>query len=215
NWSQEVCGTPVDRTPPCAPTVALNNDCVTPLNSLTWNNPNQSCCDDTYLYRIYFTEHEGGEYTLVGTVNGAENTSFTHTNNSSVSGCYQVTAIDTVGNESAFIAPVCGDDCPQYTLPNVFTPNGDRANDLFLPFPYRGVRSIELTVFNRWGQTVFETNDPAIQWHGTLDGSNETLPDGVYYYVCNVTYARLAADQVVQLKGYVHLLGGGNNGPTN
>lgn len=210
NYSQEVCGVPVDLTPPCAPTVEIENDCETPLNTLTWNNPNDSCADDTYQYRIYFAAGPSGPYTLVGTVVGAENTTFTHADGFSVSGCYQVTSVDTVGNESAFINPVCGDNCPQYTLPNIFTPNGDHVNDRFVPFPYRGVRSIELTVFNRWGLVVFETLDPDIRWSGTFKDTNETLPDGVYYYVCNVVYARLAADEVVQLKGYVHLAGGGS-----
>ncbi len=215
NWSQEVCGVPVDRTPPCAPEVALDNDCETPLNTLTWNNPNLTCADDTYLYRIYYADSLDAPYVLIATINGAENTSYAHVNNSSVAGCYQVTAVDTVGNESPFVEPVCGDNCPQYSLPNIFTPNGDRMNDRFVPFPYRGVRSIELSVFNRWGMVVFETNDPAIQWNGTLKNTGEVLPDGVYYYVCNVNYARLSGTETAQLKGYVHLQGGGTSSPTN
>lgn len=215
NWSQEVCGVPVDLTPPCAPTVALDNDCEAPLNTLTWNNPNLTCADDTYLYRVYYAEELNAPYVLITTINGAENTTFTHVNNSSVAGCYQVTAVDTVGNESAFVEPVCGDNCPVYTLPNIFTPNGDRMNDRFVPFPYRGVRSIELTVFNRWGLTVFETLDPAILWNGTFKDTGEALPDGVYYYVCNVNYARLTGTETVQLKGYIHLQGGGTSTPTN
>ncbi|MCC6939038.1 MAG: gliding motility-associated C-terminal domain-containing protein [Flavobacteriales bacterium] len=209
NYSQEICDRPVDRTPPCAPTVVLENDCEVPLNTLTWNNPNESCADDTYQYHVYFSQTVEGPYVLVGIIVGAENTTFTHVDGSSVSGCYQVTALDTLGNESAFITPVCGDNCPQYTLPNIITPNGDHSNDRFVPFPYRGVRSIDLTVFNRWGMVVFETTDPAIKWNGTLKDTNETLPDGVYYYVCDVIYARLAGDEVVQLKGYVHIAGGG------
>lgn len=215
NFSQEACGAPTDLTPPCAPTVQIENDCEAPLNTITWSNPNESCADDTYQYRIYFAPGPNGPYALVGTVVGAENTVFTHSDGFSVAGCYQVTAIDTVGNESAFIAPVCGDNCPVYELPNVFTPNGDRSNDRFVPFPYRGVRSIALTVFNRWGLSVFETTDPAIGWDGTFKDTGERLPDGVYYYVCDVVLARLAGDEVKQLKGYVHLLGGAATGPQN
>lgn len=215
NFSQEVCGVPVDLTPPCAPTVAIENDCETPLNTLGWNNPNDSCADDTYQYRVYFAPGPDGPFALVGTIVGAENTSFTHSDGFSVAGCYQVTAIDTAGNESVFVAPVCGDNCPMYELPNVFTPNGDRSNDLFVPFPYRGVRSIQLTVFNRWGQPVFETDDPAIEWTGTHKDTGERLSDGVYYYVCDVIFARLAGDELMQLKGYMHLLGGASTGPQN
>lgn len=215
NFSQEVCGVPVDLTPPCAPEVDLVNDCETPLNTLTWNNPNDSCADDTYRYNVYYADSLGADFVLIQTITGAENTVFTHTNNSSVAGCYQVTAVDTVGNESAFVTAVCGDNCPQYILPNIFTPNGDRSNDFFVPFPYRGVRSIDMQIFNRWGQVVFETLDPAIQWNGTYKDSGEALSDGVYFYVCNVVYARLSGSEVMQLKGYVHIAGSGAPARTN
>ncbi len=212
NWSQRVCATPVDRTPPCPPTLAIDNDCETPLNTLTWNNPNNSCADDTYQYHIYFTDSLGGPLELIATITGAELTTFTHTDGASVAGCYAVTAIDTVGNESAFSNIVCGDNCPEYTLPNVFSPNQDGVNDLFVPFPYRGVKRIDLTVFNRWGNVVFTSEDPDILWDGKNQKSGVEVPQGVYFYVCLVTFERLAGDQVVQLKGYVHILRDSKNG---
>lgn len=209
NWSQEACGVPVDLTPPCPPTLAIDNDCEEPLNTLTWTNPNSTCADDTWRYNIWFTDSIGGEYVLIATITGATDTVFEHVFGSSVAGCYVVTAIDSVGNESAYSNEVCGDNCPQYELPNVFTPNGDILNDLFVPFPdYRGVKKIELTVFNRWGQVVFTTEDPAIQWNGVHRDSNEPVSEGVYFYTCTVTFARLAGDQNLQLNGYVHLLRG-------
>ena len=207
NFSQEVCERPRDLTPPCPPTVQLDNDCEAPLNTLTWNNPNLSCADDTYQYHVYFAETPSSPYALIATIVGAENTTFTHANGTSVAGCYQVTAIDTAGNESPFVTAVCGDNCPVYTLPNIFTPNGDRINDLFVPFPYRGVREIDLQVFNRWGQQVFSTQDPDIGWNGTLNNNGESCPDGVYFYTCTVIFIRLNGDEPIQLKGYLHIGG--------
>lgn len=215
NWSQIVCAIPVDRTPPCPPTVTIENDCELPLNTLSWNNTNNSCADDTESYRVYFADSLGGAYALIATLMGADNTFFTHTDESSVAGCYVITAVDTLGNESAFSEAVCGDNCPEYTLPNVFTPNNDRTNDLFGPFPYRGVKHIDLQIFNRWGEVVFETTDPEIDWQGTYKGSSDQLADGVYYYLCTVTFVRLAGDEVKQLNGYVHLLGGSGQGKVN
>lgn len=213
NYSQQVCATPVDLTPPCAPTLTLNNDCETPLNTLHWTNPNNSCADDTYRYNIYFTDSLGGELTLIATITGAEDTVFTHVDGTSVAGCYAVTAIDTVGNESLQSDTVCGDNCPDYRLPNVFSPNSDRVNDLFIPFPYRGVEWIDLKVFNRWGKEVFSTNDPAIEWKGNYQGSGDPLPDGVYFYTCIVQFKRLTGTEPVVLKGYVHLLAGRSGSP--
>ncbi|MBK9761715.1 MAG: gliding motility-associated C-terminal domain-containing protein [Flavobacteriales bacterium] len=211
NWSQEACAAPVDLTPPCVPTLALDNDCEQPLNTLTWNNPNETCGnDDTDRYNIWFTDSLGGTLQLIATITGAEITEYLHTDGQSVAGCYAVSAIDLVGNESALSDTVCGDNCPVYTLPNVFTPNNDNTNDFFVPFPYRGVKEIDLKIFNRWGLLVFSSKDPAIQWPGTLKQTSEPVSDGVYFYTCGVSLKRLAGDEFVQLKGYVHILRGNN-----
>jgi gliding motility-associated-like protein len=76
--------------------------------------------------------------------------------------------------------------CGKYRLPNVFTPNGDQQNDFLIPFPYSGVESIDLQIFNRWGNLVFTTKDPDINWDGTIERTNQPASDGVYYYVCDV-----------------------------
>jgi gliding motility-associated-like protein len=209
NYSQEVCGVPMDLTPPCTPTAQLDNDCEAPLNTLAWTDPSVECGDtDTERYHIWFSPTPEGPFELVAVVTGAGNTTFTHVNGSSVAGCYRVSAVDSLGNESGRSAMVCGDNCPEYTLPNVFTPNNDGTNDLFGPFPYRGVERIELQVFNRWGQVVFTTDDPEIGWRGTHQETGEHLPDGVYYYVCQVVFTRLEGEEMVVLKGHVQLIGG-------
>jgi gliding motility-associated-like protein len=208
NWSQEVCASPVDLTPPCPPTLALDNDCETPLNTLTWNNPNESCANDTWQYHIWFSDSLGGPLQVIATLTGAEVTEFLHTDGLSVAGCYAVSAIDSVGNESALSNTECGDNCPIYTLPNVFTPNNDQQNDRFIPFPYRGVKEIDLQVFNRWGQLVFNSTDPAILWPGTLKDGTEPVPDGVYFYTCTVNLIRLSGVEVKLLNGYVHIMRG-------
>jgi gliding motility-associated-like protein len=208
NHSQEVCAVPVDLTPPCPPELTLDNDCEEPLNTLTWTDPNTTCADDTWQYHVWFQDSVGGEFILFATIIGATDTTITHVDGSSVSGCYAVTAVDSTGNESAYSNIVCGDNCPEYSLPNVFSPNGDQSNEAFVPFPYRGVKKIDLQVFNRWGQVVFTTEDPDIGWNGLQKDSNEPVPEGVYYYVCTVTFARLAGEELEQLTGYVHILRG-------
>lgn len=80
-------------------------------------------------------------------------------------------------------------------------------NDQFIPFPYRGVKKIDLQVFNRWGQLVFTTEDPAIKWNGTVNNEGDPVPDGVYFYVCNVFFKRLEGTVPEVLKGTVHVLG--------
>lgn len=207
NFSQEACGVPVDLTPPCPPTLVIDNDCEIPLNTLSWNNPDNSCSDDCGSYNLFFSATEGGEMQLIATIVGCTDTTFQHVINGSVAGCYAITAIDSVGNESALSNEVCGDNCPYYVLPNVFSPNNDGQNDLFVPFPWRGVERIDLKIFNRWGMVVFATEDPAVRWNGLQSETNEPVPDGVYFVTCTVYYQRLIGITPEEIHGYVHVLG--------
>ncbi len=120
--------------------------------------------------------------------------------------CYAVTAVDSVGNESAYSNIICVDDCINFELPNVFTPNGDGINDLFKPFPYNLVEKIDLKVYGRWGNLVFQTNDPDINWDARHMESGKKVPPGVYYYVCDVYERRLTGLEPRYLIGFVHIL---------
>ena len=136
-------------------------------------------------------------------------TTYTHVLENSLAGCYIVTAIDSNENESSADDIVCVDNCPCYILPNVFTPNGDGANDLFTPIlPYRFIDHVEMQIFNRWGNQVFETTDPDLNWNGTDMKSGKALNDGVYYYTCAVQELRVDGVQPRSevLKGYIHLI---------
>ena len=68
-------------------------------------------------------------------------------------------------------------------IPNVFTPNNDGVNDEFIVTNGKtSCVTLHLTVFSRWGEKVFETeNREKMSWNGK-DGNKE-LPDGVYFYV--------------------------------
>ncbi len=79
-------------------------------------------------------------------------------------------------------------DC--YTdLPNSFTPNNDGNNDYFYPRQLlsRGVTEFSMTVFNRWGQKIFETkNTDGRGWDGKLNDQDQ--PVGVYIYKIDATF---------------------------
>src|SRR5690606_6796167 len=73
-------------------------------------------------------------------------------------------------------------DC--YTdIPNAFTPNGDGENDYFYPRQLlsKGVAAFQMTVYNRWGQKIFETNSTNGRgWDGKFNGKDQAT--GVYIY---------------------------------
>ena len=202
NNSQVACGIPMDDVPPCPPTLTVTNICNEDLdcaneellfNTLNWAHPQDVCGDegsDAFGYNIYYAPFEGDEFTLIARIEGANETSFEHKPDIGISGCYAVTAIDTNFNESLFSNIVCVDNCPSYSLPNAFTPNGDGQNDIFKPYPYCFIDEVEFIVFNRWGQKVFETNDPDLNWNGqNLNG--EDVPEGTYYYTCKIFERRV------------------------
>jgi gliding motility-associated-like protein len=208
NWSQEECSSPIDQTAPCPPQLTIDANCDIPENSVVWNNPNNTCADDVMQYNVYYTPIEGEPFELIMTFNSQFDTSFIHVNEGSIAGCYYITAVDSVqyGNESLPSNIVCTDNCPSYWLPNIFTPNGDGINDLFIPFPYQFVESVEMRIYNRWGQLVFETTNPDITWNGTNMENGEVLSEGVYYYTCLVNTIRLIGTDPVELNGFVHLM---------
>lgn len=210
NWSQEACDEPFDFTPPCPPTVSIESECETGINTLTWNNPNNDCEeDDAMSYTVYYTPVEGGDFEPIAQIDNVNDTVIVFENLESVAGCYYVTATDSVqyNNESDSSNIVCVDNCPIYELPNVFTPDGNNSNDLFHPIlPYRHIESIDLTIFNRWGKPVFSTTDPDINWDGTYLDSGDDVTEGVYYYICQINTIRLSGIETIEIQGNVHLI---------
>jgi gliding motility-associated-like protein len=70
-------------------------------------------------------------------------------------------------------------------IPNAFTPNGDGVNDNFKVIA-TGIKSFMLTIFDRWGASVFSTTNAAKGWNGTITGKGK-LENGIYNYQINVT----------------------------
>jgi gliding motility-associated-like protein len=65
-------------------------------------------------------------------------------------------------------------------FPNVFTPNGDRFNETFHPVG-EGVVMFSMTIFDRWGMQVFETDKTEPGWDGRING--KICSDGVYMFI--------------------------------
>ena len=70
------------------------------------------------------------------------------------------------------------------TIPNVFSPNGDGINDTWNILQLNTYPEADLSVFNRYGQKVYESAGYANQWDGKLKGKH--LPLGTYYYIIDL-----------------------------
>lgn len=205
NYSQELCTIPIDTVPSCSPTLTVINNCDSTRNELVWTNPNNECSDDVVGYNIYYFSTLDGEPTLIKEVDDPKDTVFWHEPSNSLAGCYLVTAVDSFQNESSKNYRECADNCPFYSLPNSFSPNGDGTNDLFIPYPYQFVEKVEMKIYSRWGNLVYETSNPDINWDGRNQQTNKIVPSGVYYYVCDVWERRLQGEEVRNLSGFIHV----------
>ncbi len=101
-----------------------------------------------------------------------------------------------------------GDDCPcELYIPNAMTPDGDGLNDLFEVVPSCPVVDFNLTIFNRWGELIFESDDINSRWNG---GSKDEfyVPNEIYFYRIVYRWGESYNEGVepILLKGYVHTL---------
>ncbi|PSR02058.1 MAG: hypothetical protein BRD50_07760 [Bacteroidetes bacterium SW_11_45_7] len=86
-------------------------------------------------------------------------------------------------------------------VPNAFSPNEDGVNDELRILDYGSLDQVTFQVFNRWGELVFETNDPNATWHGTRNG--EKLRSGVYVYYLEGT---LIDDSEIEQQGSITII---------
>jgi gliding motility-associated-like protein len=208
NLSHENYGTPVDLTPPCAPLLEVESKCDSVTNFLTWTNPNRTCADDVIRYNVYYSPVMGEDMDSLTTLYAPTDTFFYHriSDGMSLAGCYAVSAIDSFGNKSPLSPYYCVDNCGMYELPNVFTPNDDGINDFFISSNVNNlVQKVDMKIFNRYGQLVKETSDPAIKWDGKFRETNNKVPSGVYYYICDVYEPRISGVEVRTLVGFIHV----------
>lgn len=72
-----------------------------------------------------------------------------------------------------------------FHMPNAFTPNGDGLNDVLIPKAFLfGYQDYRFTVWNRWGQKIFETDDPNLGWDGSFQGRES--PGGGYLWEAEI-----------------------------
>lgn len=70
-------------------------------------------------------------------------------------------------------------------VPSAFSPNGDGINDYLQVFG-KGIKTIDMRVYNRWGELIYQTKDADMPWDGTYKG--QKCSPGVYAYAVEVTF---------------------------
>lgn len=97
------------------------------------------------------------------------------------------------------------DDVLFVYVPNSFTPDGDNLNETWgMSINIDVITKFELRVFDRWGQVVFESEEPREWWTGAANNSGSILKSDVYVY--RITYEIKNSETRKEMMGHVTLI---------
>jgi gliding motility-associated-like protein len=109
----------------------------------------------------------------------------------------QLIVLNPYGCKDSITKTVYIEPLVTFFMPNAFTPNYDNRNDLFrgTGFWY-GLKGYHLTIWNRWGEQVFESSDPEEGWNGLKNNAGEPAPEGRYLF--DLQYITPKGERVTQ-----------------
>ena len=120
----------------------------------------------------------------LGDLNTSEEVGLTYVYNEV--GTYTVTlhVSNEVGCEDTYEREVVVHEKTRFYLPNSFTPNGDGINDVFVPVQMEVKDdSYSITIYDRWGNLVFKSNDITEGWDGKVGGKMVATGSTYVYFV--------------------------------
>ena len=97
---------------------------------------------------------------------------------------YTVVGTDSTNNcksQDTLTVFIKGATNPKSYIPNTFTPNGDGKNDCFRVRDFGTVKIVDIIIYNRYGNLVFETKNAADCWNGYYKGQPAEVGNYVYY----------------------------------
>ncbi|MGB0166612.1 MAG: gliding motility-associated C-terminal domain-containing protein, partial [Luteibaculum sp.] len=90
--------------------------------------------------------------------------------------------------------------CAEPFVPNAFSPNGDLENDVLF-VRGKNLEAVSLSIYDRWGQEVFSTQNQQLGWNGTFE--DKPLHPGIYVYSLK---ARCVSGELFTKSGNITLL---------
>lgn len=115
-----------------------------------------------------------------------------------------LTATDAAGCSSTFFRTIYVDEPLVYFVPNAFSPNSDEFNQTFQPVFVSGYDPYDynLSIFDRWGELIFESDNAAEGWDGSYQG--KLVQSGVYTY--RIEFKTKISDERKLIHGQITLL---------
>lgn len=106
-------------------------------------------------------------------------------------------AYNTLGCTDTTCRTILVSDELVFYIPNSFSPDGDEYNNTFHPIFSNGgvgIDGYELTIFNRWGEIIWESRDPLAAWDATYLGKD--VQDGTYTWTLRFSYQSIGQEHV-------------------
>lgn len=221
NNSQINCGSPIDTNAPCAPLLVADFYCEKDSLVLNWLiPPDPKCASDVQFYNVYYKESETDQFPSTPIFqfnsNQSSHTIVAANDGRPIVGCYGITAVDDAdqdpsgeANESDFSNVICVEACPLIKFPNVFSPNGDDKNDFFTAIEFKDIKELRISIRNRWGTEVYQTNNGnqflTEGWDGKDINTGQDCSQGVYFFICQYSPLSITESKERVVNGSIHL----------
>jgi len=163
-----------------APLTVVFNNSSENANYFFWDFANGDLDNTQDLSSVQSQYNEEGSYTVMLVAQNGN--------------CFDTAYVTVVVSFPPEIVPV------SLTTANVFSPNGDGANDAFF-FTAENIVELNIVILNRWGQVVFESDDIDFQWDGKHNDVD--CAEGVYFYKY---VAKGVQEESFDGHGFVHLI---------
>lgn len=115
---------------------------------------------------------------------------------------YTITGKDAKGCVDTALVKIYVDTRCIIAIPNIFSPNGDGKHEEFEILGH-GFELNNLTIFDRWGKKILETQDGNTGWNGKIDNTGNPLNSGVYVY--SLKYKCLLSGEEIEKHGNITL----------
>lgn len=174
----------------CNSNIAYDSIVVTPYPTMITSNDTVGCNNSTITLNCL------SNYQNYNWSTGSSNSSISV----SQSGTYWVSSQNgnCIKTDSIHVSLV---SCDDFVI-NVFTPNGDGANDVFM-FKSKAIKDIHCEIRNRWGEKMGEFNGKENGWNGKNMYNNRDCEEGTYFYTAEITTIEGVAKNI---NGFISLI---------
>jgi gliding motility-associated-like protein len=139
-----------------------------------------------------------------GNYSNQENPSYNYTE----AGNYNITLLvtDQNGCKDSTSITIQLDPNFAFYVPNTFSPDGDNLNQIFKPIFSTEIdpSNFQMLIFNRWGEIIFESQDPNTGWNGYFGPNGNQSQTGTYTYI--ISFKDPSTNELLNISGHVNLI---------